>query len=229
MEKSKIKKNRFRRWRDAGKVKSLRKKLNKFIKKLARKAEINDFLFEFIRDCLKPHQQLLFWEDVLNRKNITPFDTYDISRVVNNNRLKTLSQNKFLKEASTEQLYEVFKDTEKDFQEMLWQKIDERIKLRRIRRSKAWELLTRVIKNIVSYRENAWNTLQYLDPPDSILKPLVDLPIMKSDAGLAELQMKIEKFIRERKTKKTKDLTADLIGEIKSAIAKIQEIRGEKK
>lgn len=218
----------FKKWRGKKKLETQEAKLNKLIKNLAKKGEINQGFFDFVRDFINDSRKPKFWKIVLSRENLLPFHLYDISMVVNDETSKTRAQQRFLEETDIEKLYEAFEWTDDDYRKKIFEEICTRIKYKRIKKSRVWELLGEIIKNgqIPSeYREKALELLQYQDPPDSELKRLIDLPISKSDLVLADLQKKIEVFIRERGKKKKKNLNTTLFNEIQITIEKIAQLK----
>lgn len=219
---------KVKKWRAKKRLETQEAKLEKLIKNLAERGEVNQRFFDFVRDFIDNNRKPEFWRKVLDRENLSPFQLYDISMVANDEALKTLAQKRFLKEENIENLCEALERTDNDYQEKIFEEICARIKYKLIKKNKAWELLGEIIKNrhiSPKYRERSWELLQYQAPPDDVLKGLIDVSISTSDPVLPGLQKKIEIFIRERSKKEKKNFNNTLFNEIKTTIEKIAQLK----
>lgn len=214
---------KFRKWGLKRSLKKLENTLNNLAERLAKKGEINQQFFNFIREYVEDNQQAAFWTTVLNREDLIPYDLYEISMIISDKALKAQAEKRLLKEAQVEELYEIFMVADKDLQKMIWQEIDERIKYKMIRKNQAWQHLSKIMENVPDYREEALVIFQYLDPPDSELKRLIDSPTKKDDIVMAKFKSKIEKFMRERKRKK--DFNVALIANIRNTSDRIKQLK----
>jgi len=217
---------KIRKWGSERKLGKLTKHLKKLIERLAKKGEITPPLLNFVKDNIQDDEKPNFWRIVLQRTDISAYDAYDISLAAIDEESKTKAQEKFLNEADMEELLDMLERTDKEYQEKIFDEICKRIKYRRLRKGAAWKLLGKIIGSRYlpdDFRKKSCELLLWLDPSDTILKELIDLPVSQYDPLLLMLQREIEAFIRGRK--RGKDFNNSLFNEIRTTrqgIAKLK-------
>lgn len=212
---------RLRRYLNSRKILKLTEELKNLEQRLIKKGVIDQTFLNFVRDIEPNEKQIEAWRKILNRKDLTPSDLYEISKVIEDKPLRTTAQRKYVAIASDNDLDDTIKYEEKILQEIAWQERCERIKKGFIKKHRAREILIDLFRNTPDYRIKIWDVLEWLGPADEELKSLLVLPFMdKSEYG--ELRGRIERLIR-RKTKKSDNIK--LLSKIRNIQEKLAKLK----
>ncbi len=198
----------------------LENQLKNLGQQLIKKGVIDQTFLNFVRDIKPKEKQIEFWKKILNRKDLTPSDLYEISKMIDDEPLKMEAQRKYVAIAPDHDLDDTIKYEDDIFQEMAWQERCERIKKGYIKKRRAREILIELFKDTPNYRIKIWDVLEWLEPTDKELQSLLILPFMDT---MPELSGKIERLIRKKKKKSDNTKLISKIKNIQGKLTKLKE------
>ena len=197
----------------------LEEQLKNLLQRLIKKGVIDQSFLNFVRDIEPKEKQIEVWKEILNRKDLTSSDLYEISKMIEDEPLRKEAQEKYVAIALDHDLDDTIKYENETFQEIAWQERCERIKKGLIKKPRAREILIELFKDTPNYRIKIWNVLEWLEPTDKELQSLLILPFMDK---MPDLSAKIERFIRKKKKKSD---NVKLISEIQKTTEKLAKLK----